>query len=112
MDELEVLMECGTSIWSSTLEDVWLTSPLQDDDVDNMVAKLEKISPHLLALLRGPIEDIRRCIQFVTAAGITRPIYFQPLFMLNNPDNQFKDGLCFEMSRRHKRSDVLAFGGR
>ncbi|KAH8096907.1 hypothetical protein BXZ70DRAFT_945142 [Cristinia sonorae] len=93
VDELEVLLE-------------------SDEDVGAIVSKLEKVSPHLLALLDGAIRDIRTAIQLAVASGVTRPIYFYPLFMLFNPTTYFKDGVCFEVVRRSKRNDVLAVGGR
>ncbi|CAL1710511.1 unnamed protein product [Somion occarium] len=83
-----------------------------DDDIDAFVAKLERISPPLVSLLSGAIDEIRRAIQYANATGVTRPIYFHPLFMINSPDSYFKDGVCFQVLRRHKRSDILALGGR
>ncbi|THH28609.1 hypothetical protein EUX98_g5583 [Antrodiella citrinella] len=83
-----------------------------DDDIDAIVNKLEKISPQLLSLLDGCIKDIRSTIQFAVASGVSRPIYFYPLFMLLNPTTYFRDGVCFEVVRRSKRNDVLAVGGR
>ncbi|KAL4251194.1 non-specific serine/threonine protein kinase [Abortiporus biennis] len=83
-----------------------------DDDVDSILIRLEKVSPNLLSLLGDAIKDVKSTIQFAVAAGLNRPIYFYPLYMISSPTNYFKDGVCFQVVRRNKRSDVLAVGGR
>ncbi|KAI0077507.1 Serine/threonine-protein kinase [Panus rudis PR-1116 ss-1] len=93
VDELEVLMEI-------------------EEDMDVIISKLERVSPQLLALLLGPFEEIKNAVNFAIGTGVNRPLYFHPLFMLSNPNTHFKDGVCFVALRRHKRSDVLALGGR
>ena len=83
-----------------------------DVDVDVIVAKLERVSPNLLSLINDAIEDVKLTMQFAAATGVNNPIYFYPLFMMNNPNPYFKDGICFEVVRGTKRSDILALGGR
>ncbi|OCH91731.1 Serine/threonine-protein kinase [Obba rivulosa] len=92
VDELEVLSEA-------------------DEDLDGLLGRLEKISCTLLSALSFAVEEVRSTIQFARAFGVTRTIIFDPL-MLSNRNPYFKDGVCFEVTRRNKRSDILAAGGR
>ncbi|KAH9943970.1 hypothetical protein B0H21DRAFT_747282 [Amylocystis lapponica] len=92
VDELEVLAEIDT-------------------DVDGLLGRLEKVSPTLFSLLAYPMQELKSTIQLATVSGVTRPIFFDPL-MMSNRSAYFKDGVCFEVVRRNKRSDVLAIGGR
>lgn len=64
-----------------------------------------------MPLLAPYVKEIRNTIQFANASGVTRPILFNPL-MMSNRNPYFKDGVCFEVVRRTKRSDILAAGGR
>ncbi|KZT71101.1 Serine/threonine-protein kinase [Daedalea quercina L-15889] len=82
-----------------------------DEDIDGVVARLEKTAATLLPVLTPYIRDIKSTITFAAASGVTRPIFFNPL-MSSNRNPYFKDGVCFEVVRRNKRSDVLAVGGR
>jgi len=93
VDELEILMDI-------------------EEDVDVVIGKLEKVSPQLIPMLQNAINDVKNTISFASASGVTRPILFHPLFMMNSPSTYFKDGVCFEVARRTKRSDILALGGR
>lgn len=93
VDELEILMDI-------------------EEDVETIIAKLEKVSPQLVPLLQNAINDVKSTVAFARASGVVRPIFFHPLFMLNSPTTYFKDGICFEVARRTKRSDILALGGR
>jgi translation initiation factor 2-alpha kinase 4 len=80
-------------------------------DMDEVVSRLEKISPGLAILISPAITEISNTIQFAQSAGVTRPIYFHPL-MLGSHHTHFKDGVLVEVVRRNKHSDVLAAGGR
>ena len=82
-----------------------------DEDLVTLVARLEKASPTLLTLMLPPLDEIKQAIRYVALAGVTRPIYFHPL-MISSHNAYFKDGVCFEVVRRSKRSDILAAGGR
>jgi hypothetical protein len=55
--------------------------------------------------------EMKKAIQYVALAGVTRPIFFHPL-MISSHNDYFKDGVCFEVVRRSKRGDILAAGGR
>ena len=55
--------------------------------------------------------EIKETVQYTTLAGVTRPILFHPL-MISSHNTYFKGGVCFEVVRRSKRSDILAAGGR
>ena len=78
-----------------------------------MVARLEKVAPHLMSGIAGAIREVKSTIEFASTMGVTRPIFFHPLYMLRNSSAYFK-GLCFEVARKQsqKRADVLAVGGR
>ncbi|KZT06721.1 Serine/threonine-protein kinase [Laetiporus sulphureus 93-53] len=82
-----------------------------DQDIDAIMNRLEKVAPPLVSLLTPYIKEVKSTIQFANAAGVTRPIFFDPL-MLSNRNPYFKDGICFEVVNRNKRSDILAAGGR
>lgn len=90
-------------------------SPPTDADVDELLARLERVSPSLVLSILGAAQEIKTTMHFAAATGVIRTIYFHPLFMLRNPNNFF-DGLCFEVVKRQqphqKRSDTLAMGGR
>lgn len=75
------------------------------------MARLEKIAPTLVPVLAPYIDAIKSTITFANASGVTRPILFNPL-MTSNWLQYFKDGVCFQVVRRNKRSDILAAGGR
>lgn len=82
-----------------------------DEDIDNVLSRLEKISSPLATLIRPAIIEIQNTLQFATSAGVSRQIFFHP-FMLGSHQSLFKDGVVFEVVRRNKRMDVLAAGGR
>ncbi|TFY77050.1 hypothetical protein EWM64_g6962 [Hericium alpestre] len=82
-----------------------------DEDCDALVTRLEKISPHFSGIILPYVEDIKKTIQFATIAGATRAIFLHPLMMMDRR-GFFKDGPCFEVVGRNKRSDVLAVAGR
>ena len=60
-------------------------------------------------------QEVKSTMHFAVASGVARTIYFDPLFMVRNPNHHF-DGLCFEVAKRHqphqKKIDTLATGGR
>ncbi|KAF9231990.1 hypothetical protein BU15DRAFT_90768 [Melanogaster broomeanus] len=78
---------------------------------DEIEAKLEKISPSLLTVMKPAVEEIKQSIQFATSAGFADPIYFHPL-MWGAHHVHFKDGFRLEVVRRTRRQDVLAAAGR
>ncbi len=82
-----------------------------DEDIDSLIARLEKISPPLVTLMAHALGEIKKTIQYTTLAGVARPILFHPL-MISGHNTYFKGGVCFEVVRRSKRSDILAAGGR
>lgn len=85
-----------------------------DADVDELLVRLERVSPSMVISIYQAAQEIKNTMQFAAATGVTRTIYFHPLFMMRNPTNFF-DGLCFEVVKRQqpqKRSDTLAIGGR
>jgi hypothetical protein len=108
-DELETLADTGKLFsrpFCLALNVVFL-----DEDVDSLLARLEKNSPSVTGLMRPMINEMKTTIQYANSAGVTRPIIFHPL-MLGNHHAHFKDGILVEVVRRNKRTDVLAAGGR
>ncbi|KAI0777469.1 Serine/threonine-protein kinase [Trametes elegans] len=81
------------------------------ETVDAFVERLERSYPALYELLEHYIQDIRTTVQFATASGVSRPLKVNPL-MLNNRSTYYADGVCFEVVRKNKYTDVLATGGR
>ena len=57
------------------------------------------------------LDEIKKTVQYTALAGVARPISFHPL-MISSHNTYFKGGVCFEVVRRSKRSDILAAGGR
>ena len=72
-------------------------------DIDEVMSRLEKISPTLATLISPAITEVSNTIQFAQSAGVT---------MLGSHHTHFKDGVLVEVVRRNKHSDVLAAGGR
>ena len=82
-----------------------------EEDIDDILARLEKASSTISALMQPAVKEIKSTIQYAQAANIKRPIFFHPL-MLGSHHAHFKDGILVEVVRRHKHTDVLAAGGR
>ena len=101
------------SIAGASLHVMKIKITFTDTDVDAMISRLEKVAPHLVQGIIDPVQEIKSTIAFASATGVSRPIYFHPLYMVRNPSHHFK-GLCFEVARKQspKRADVLAIGGR
>lgn len=110
------------SWWTRTDERNWLADTLSswtltgtdffsEEDIDDFLPRLEKLSPTLVTLLQPALDELKNTIQYATTAGVSRPILFHPL-MLGTHHNHFKDGILVEVVRRNKRTDVLAAGGR
>lgn len=111
VDELEVLNDTGTSlplVFATVANDLGI---ITDEDMDALLARLEKISPHLHALISLSADEIKVATQYANAAGVQRTIIFHPM-MLNDRSSLFKDGIYFEVVRRNKHNDVLATCGR
>jgi translation initiation factor 2-alpha kinase 4 len=109
VDELEVLSDTGVTVvfWTYCVA----CSTSIDEDLIALVARLEKASPSLSALLSPILDEIKQAIQYVVLSGVTRPIFLHPL-MISSHNAYFKNGICFEVVRRNKRGDILAAGGR
>ncbi|KAJ3566582.1 hypothetical protein NP233_g6910 [Leucocoprinus birnbaumii] len=82
-----------------------------DEDIENVVSRLEKISSSLVTPIRPLIAEIQDTLRFAASAGALRPVYIQPL-MLGSHQSMFKDGVIFEVVKKNKKMDVLAAGGR
>ncbi|KAJ2913179.1 hypothetical protein MD484_g7237, partial [Candolleomyces efflorescens] len=82
-----------------------------EEDLEDVIAKLEKISSPILPLLKPALNELRSTLQHAVWAGVDRPITIHPL-MVGSHHNHFKDGIIFEVVHRLKPSNVLAAGGR
>ncbi|KAK2467467.1 hypothetical protein APHAL10511_000322 [Amanita phalloides] len=82
-----------------------------DDDMDNLLARLEKISSAFVGLIQPFVDEIKRTVQYAVSTGVTRQIYFHPL-MLGNHLQLFKDGVIVDVIRKNKPTESLATGGR
>ncbi|CDO76045.1 hypothetical protein BN946_scf184959.g3 [Trametes cinnabarina] len=80
------------------------------ESIDAFAERLERSFPVLRDMLDQYIQDIRTTVQFAMASGVARPLKMNPL-MLNNRSSYYA-GVCFEVVRKNKYSDVLATGGR
>jgi len=81
-----------------------------DEDVDEFLQKLERVSPTLLAAINSAVEQMKMIIQHAKFIGITQRVLFHPL-MLASHHVYFKGGIRFEVVRRNKWTDILAAGG-
>jgi len=87
-----------------------VTHARSDDDIDALLHRLERVAPPLRETMQPFIFDIQRVIELASLT-VHRPIHFHPL-MIGSHTSYFKDGVCFEVVRRNKRTDLLAAGGR
>ncbi|KAL1938729.1 hypothetical protein VTO73DRAFT_11332 [Trametes versicolor] len=94
----------SASDWLEVLSDTY-------ESVDAFVERLDKSYPPLRELLDSYIQDMKTTVQFASASGVTRPMKVNPL-MLHSRTPYYADGVCFEVVRKNKYSDVLATGGR
>lgn len=60
--------------------------------------------------LAAALDEINTIIKFARATGITRKILFRPTMAKHA--EYFRGGFMFELVKRGKHGDVLAFGGR
>lgn len=113
VDELEILADIGTLVWSWPILDLQLKTILSfaDANVDNVVARLDKISTSLTALMRRAIDEVKATIQHAAFAGVTKQVSFRPL-MVGTHHMYYKDGVLVEIVKKGKRMDILAAGGR
>ncbi|KAI5992946.1 kinase-like domain-containing protein [Pisolithus albus] len=82
-----------------------------DEDIDGLLAKLGRVAPSLMSMMKPAAEEIKECIRYASAAGFNEPIYFHPL-MWGAHHVHFKEGFRLEVVRRTRRLDVLAAAGR
>ncbi|KAF8655998.1 hypothetical protein AX16_002818 [Volvariella volvacea WC 439] len=82
-----------------------------EDDFDSVLHKLERQSSTLVPALEPLVEELKQAVQYAQLAGVKRQIFFHPL-MLGSHHSHFKHGLLIEVVKKHKRTDVLAAGGR
>ncbi len=85
--------------------------PTVDEDIGNVVSRLEKISSSLVMSLQPLVAEIQETLQLAGSTGASMPVYFHPL-MLGSHQSLFKGGVIFEVVKKNKKLDVLAAGGR
>jgi eukaryotic translation initiation factor 2-alpha kinase 4 len=111
VDELEALSNLGDWNMRRVCHDAGLTFSTADENADDLLSSLERISSNLFNSMITWIDEIKLTISYAHLAGVTKPICIRPL-MLGSHHEHFKDGVRFEVVRRNKRFDVLAAGGR
>ncbi|KAF8186819.1 hypothetical protein BJ912DRAFT_1022739 [Pholiota molesta] len=94
----------------STVDELEILSDTKED-VDLIIAQLEKTAPTLVAAMQSAIQEVKDTISFAHSAGVSRQIFFRPL-MLGSHNTHLKDGVIIEVVKRNKHTDVLAAGGR
>jgi translation initiation factor 2-alpha kinase 4 len=82
-----------------------------DEDMDNLLARIEKMSPSFFASIVGVVKEMKDTVIYAGYAGFGRSVFFRPL-MLGSFYSHFKDGVLVEVVRKNKRMDILAAGGR
>lgn len=82
-----------------------------DEDVDAVMAKLERLSPTFFALVNPAANEVKKAIEFAVTARLTTPVYFHPL-MWGQHHAHFTGGIRIEVVRRTRRQDILAAAGR
>lgn len=98
-----------------------LARPLVDDlevlneteeDVDRILAKLEKNSSYILPMIRRPFEVLKKTLEHAAFAGAGKGVVRVHPLMLGAHHALFKDGILVDVTHRNKPSNVLAAGGR
>ncbi|KAG8961816.1 hypothetical protein FRC03_004923 [Tulasnella sp. 419] len=79
------------------------------EDTIAVVTRLEKVAGPL-PKIAAAMEDVNRTIRMAQLMGIRRPIAFRPLLMINQ--QQYKEGILFEIRNAKKGAEVIARGGR
>lgn len=113
IDSFEILADRGRRRLPLLLILLFIDSTI-DADVDELLSRLERVSPQLMISVCQAAQDVKNTMHLSLATGATRTIYFHPLFMIRNPNHTF-EGLCFEVVKRNqphqKKPDTLAMGG-
>ncbi|KAG6856809.1 hypothetical protein H0H87_000506 [Tephrocybe sp. NHM501043] len=107
-DELELLSEIGASMNCSSIT---LAHPAIDEDIDDFMFRVERLSPALVGLMEPLVQELKKTVEFAKATKVARSIMFHPL-MLGSHHTHFQDGILIEVVRKNKHTDVLAAGGR
>ena len=76
-----------------------------------MRSRLEKTSPTLWSALEPYIREMGRVFELARLSEVPQEVYFRPL-MVGKRRTYFNDGVCFEVARKEKKSEVLAVCGR
>ncbi|KAG6888787.1 hypothetical protein C0992_007517 [Termitomyces sp. T32_za158] len=94
----------------STADELELLTEI-DEDIDDLMSRIERLSPALVDLMDPYVQELKKTIDFAKATKVARSILFHPL-MLGSHHANFKGGILVEVVRKNRRSDVLAAGGR
>ncbi|KAJ3517042.1 hypothetical protein NLJ89_g752 [Agrocybe chaxingu] len=94
----------------STIDEIELLAEVSLD-IDETMARLQKVSPSLAAMIETSVQEAKDTLQLAKSAKVAHQVLFHPL-MLGTHHTHFKDGVLVEVVRKNKTSDVLAAGGR
>jgi translation initiation factor 2-alpha kinase 4 len=81
-----------------------------DTNIDAIISRIERTSPTLALHVSPFFQEIKETLSYVSVLNVSTPVVIHPLLL--GKDTYFKDGVCFEIIRRKKRTDILASGGR
>lgn len=107
LEDIEVLLSEGEAAPAVPRGESDLSRPVDDSQV--ILERLQKLNGES-AKMRAAFEDVDRTKRMALAMGVTRPIVFKPLIMLNQP--YFKEGVMLEVRAAKRSSEVIARGGR
>ncbi|KAI0300075.1 hypothetical protein B0F90DRAFT_1817684 [Multifurca ochricompacta] len=72
----------------STVDELEVLSDTEDD-IETLVARMEKVSPPLVTIMVPALDEIKKAIQFTTLAGVVMPVFFHPLMISgHNPTSK------------------------
>jgi hypothetical protein len=80
-----------------------LTHVNVEEDIDDILTRLEKGSPTIAALMQPAVKEIKSTIQYSQAANLKRPIFFHPL-TLGSHHTHFRDGILVEVVKGERIS--------
>jgi translation initiation factor 2-alpha kinase 4 len=109
-DELQVLNEPGTGSSASDPRLRPKSAFQTESELGDIIAKVEKSCPALAPAIAPFLDEIRQVLRYMHILGVTLPVVLHPL--AGGKGGYFRDGICFEVARRKKRTDIFASGGR
>ena len=109
IDEIELLYDvCKSDIKGHYVP---YTDVTVDEEWELIPFRLKKQFPTLYDTFLPYLQEIKKVQELATLCGVTSQLLIRPL-MLGKRHELYRNGICFEVVRRSKRSDILATGGR